>query len=196
MRKSILYILIFVFTSGIMFSQVEESIWDKQKVIDNEFCKFKVPMSWKERDIEAMGQIVILDGSGVGIPTFYNGAPIIVTLILRNLNANSLEAAKDSVVASYTANELWAYQGGLKYTATDYETESGDKVMYMEVRNYWARLNLFQTQYSLVSYNPTKDVALEMIIRFQHYDKKYTLEDRLQISSMIDRIFSTFTMKK
>jgi hypothetical protein len=193
--KALTAILLLLFSFCALTAQPDKSIWDKRKYFENPFCKFKAPTAWENKEIEEMGQMLVIDASGKGLPVFFNGAPIRMFIILRNLNANSLDAALDSAIAGLTKNPLWFWPKGLKYEKQDYKLKSGQKAYLLTSRNYWQRQNLHQSQYELISYSASQKTAMALTIRVQHYDPKYEIEDRIDIANYPVELFGSFELK-
>lgn len=122
--KVLAVLLIFL---GLHAEKIDWSPWDKTEVFKNDAYTFTYPSKFVKKDKE--GYDIYLNGTGVGIGSFFNGGPFEIYVSIRQLKAENMEDAIKESEAAYPKIPDWYF----------YNPKRDTNVKKEDVKKFWFR---------------------------------------------------------
>lgn len=193
--RIIAIILTSVFLSIQSYAQIDSNIWDSLKTIKTENYEFKVPLKWRQLQTQVgQGPEQLIEGSGLGFPSTYNGSPVIVTVFFVKSKARNLEEAKDNCLRGYKENPDREFPENYNSGQEKIAVMSDMKGYFLNTKFYRKSKGLNQSRFDLIVFSEKTNSSYMYTLSIQYNDKSYKFEDENNLNAFAKKLYSYFQL--
>ncbi len=180
-------------------SQTKSEMWTVTDTISTDIYQFQVPVSWRHYGKMlggGNGPEQYFDASGKGLPTSFNGGPVIISVFLVKLDkVKSLKEAKESTISGYFENPDRVFKKENDYSEKTFKLSDNSKAILLSTQFYRTSKGLNQSRYDLITYSKEYKTAYMFTVSFQYLDKTYEFETDNNLKDYAQMLYETYQWK-
>ncbi|RPI17064.1 MAG: hypothetical protein EHM58_10540 [Ignavibacteriae bacterium] len=193
--KSLLFVLLILLVSSVVYSQTDTTIWNDLTTIEGENYTFSVPSKWRNKDMTAYGMLHWFEASGLAYPITFQGNPIIVVVSFVKMEQQSVEEVKESIQRGYSQNKDRVFPHNYNYDSKEVILKSGEKAYIIHTKFYRKSKFLNQSRFDLGVYSDKYKQGYMYTISIQYADDSYQFEKDYRLSEFAEKLYTYFTFK-
>lgn len=187
--------VLFLLTSGSLYSQTDTAIWSDMKEVEGENYSFYVPVKWRDLDMSMYGMLHYYEASGLAFPLMHNGSnPVIVILSLVKTDEKSLEDVKSDIENGYSKNKDRVFKDNFYFESEEFNLASNHKAYLINTRFFRKSKDLEQSRFDLAVYSEKANQGYMFTISIQYADETYQFEKDFKLKEFARKFFSYFSL--
>lgn len=192
--KKLFLLMVAMIVTQTAYSQIDNSIWDSLKTVSNDYYELQVPYKWREIPGDVRTQL-FFEASGLALPPFIDGSPVIVTVFLYKEDGTDLEDCKDKDLKSFRDNPGREFPENFEDKQRKTVLKSGQDAYILNTHFFRKEKDLNQSRFDLVSYSEKAMTGYVFGVSIQYDDKEYNFEKDKKLAAFAKKLFSYFELK-
>ena len=178
------------------FGQYNPAIWNSQLRAESNKYVLSLPDGWKKVSLPEGALFDFkYDFTGVGIPAFFAGTPLLANFTISRLTGNKYQEAMAQVESEFTNLGDRVAEPGYNYDTTTATIKTGETGTVLHTRYYRRSKVSNYSKYHLIVYSAKYDETFILSLNFQYKDATYDVERSAHFAEYATQVFGHFEFR-